>query len=46
MQSMYSGMVSHMAELMKAELTHQARTTTEYVPKIEMKLPRFLSCEY
>jgi len=42
MQNMFSGMVGHMKTLIQSELTHQTRTTTQYLPNEKMALPRFL----
>lgn len=42
MQDMFSGMVAHVSEILKSELSHHKRTTTPYVPKIDMKIPRFM----
>lgn len=42
MSEMFAGMIYHMRELMKHELTHTNRNTTEYNPTIEMLLPKFM----
>lgn len=42
MADMFAGMVAHMRELMKNELTHTHRKSTPYNPEIEMILPNFL----
>lgn len=42
MQSMFQGMIKHMKELMKSEITQSKRTTTKYIPSKEIILPSFL----
>lgn len=42
MQTMFQGMVKHMAELTKHEIGHTTKTTTIYDPQVEMILPDFL----
>jgi len=42
MMAMFNGMVGQMSRLMRDELTQFKKTKTDYYPKIEMKMPRFI----
>ena len=42
MMAMFDGMVKHMGLLMTEELKAFKKTKTDYFPKIEMKLPKFM----
>ncbi|KKM98779.1 hypothetical protein LCGC14_1154580 [marine sediment metagenome] len=45
MMKMFDGMIKHMSELTKKELTHTSKTKTDYFPQIEMKLPTFIKAK-
>lgn len=42
MQEMFKGMLNHMADLSKQELTHSSKQITDYQPEVEMITPTFL----
>ena len=42
MTAMFDGMVKHMGLLMSEELKAFKKTKTDYFPKVEMKLPKFM----
>lgn len=45
MSKMFGGMVSHMAKMMKSELSQFKKTKTDYNPNVEMRLPDFLEAK-